>query len=46
MLEILKVKLIEAIRGLQHACMTAVIRDDDGDDGDIATPKECADHEV
>jgi hypothetical protein len=28
MLGILKIKLIEAIRGLQHACATAVIRDE------------------
>ena len=39
MFGILKLKLIEAVRGLQHACATAVSRDDDGDDGDIATPK-------
>jgi hypothetical protein len=39
----LKLRLIEAFRGLQHACTTAVIRDDDGDDGDIATPKTCDD---
>jgi hypothetical protein len=46
MLGILKIKLIEAIRGLQHACATAVIRDDDGDDGDIATPKTCIDDDM
>jgi hypothetical protein len=46
MLGILKIKLIEAIRGLQHACATAVIRDDDGDDGDIATPKACIDDDM
>lgn len=43
MLGILKIKLIEAVRGLQRACTTAVARDDDGDDGDIATPKTCID---
>jgi hypothetical protein len=43
MLGIFKIKLIEAVRGLQQACATAVIRDDDGDDGDIATPKTCID---
>jgi hypothetical protein len=41
-----KTRLIEAIRGLEHAYATAVIRDDDGDDGDIATPKTCADDEA
>ena len=46
MLGILKIKLIEAIRGLQHACATAVIRDDDGDDGDIATPEACIDGDM
>ena len=46
MLDIVKLKLIEAIRGLQHACTTAVIRDDDGDDGDIATPKTCVDDDA
>jgi hypothetical protein len=46
MLDVVKTRLIEAIRGLQHACTTAVIRDDDGDDGDIATPKTCADDEA
>jgi hypothetical protein len=46
MLGILKIKLILAIRSLQHACTTAVIRDDDGDDGDIATPKTCFDDEM
>ena len=45
MFDILKLKLIEAVRGLQHACATAVLRDDDGDDGDIATPKACFDDE-
>jgi hypothetical protein len=34
-----KIKLMNAFRSIQHACATAVIRDDDGDDGDIATPK-------
>lgn len=46
MLGILKIRLIEAIRSLQQAFTTAVIRDDDGDDGDIATPKTCIDHEM
>jgi hypothetical protein len=46
MLDILKVKLIEAIRGLQHACTTAVVRDDDEDAGDIATPETFIDHEM
>jgi hypothetical protein len=39
MFGILKIKLIEAVRSLQHVCTTAVVRDDDGDDDDIATPK-------
>jgi hypothetical protein len=43
MLGILKIKLVEAIRSLQHACTKAVIRDDDDD---IATPKTCVDHEM
>jgi hypothetical protein len=43
MFGILKIKLIEAIRSLQHTCTTAVRRDDDGDDGDIAPPKTCID---
>jgi hypothetical protein len=43
MFGILKIKLLEAIRSLQHACATAVIRDDDGDYGDIATPETCID---
>jgi hypothetical protein len=46
MLGILKIKLIEVIRSLQQACTTAVIRDDDGDDGDIATPKTCMDDDI
>jgi hypothetical protein len=46
MLGILTIKLIETFRSLQQACTTAVIRDDDGDDGDIATPKTCIDDEV
>ena len=37
MLGILKIKLIEAIRGLQ---------DDDGDHGDIATPEACIDDDM
>jgi len=43
MLAIFKITLIEAIRSLHDACTTPVIRDDDGDDGDIATPKTCMD---
>ena len=43
MFGILKIKLIEAIRSLQHACTQAVIRDDDGD---IATPKTCIDDDM
>lgn len=39
MFDIFKIKLMTALRGIQHACATTVIRDDDGDDGDIATPK-------
>ena len=39
MFDILKIKLIEAVRSLQQACTTAVIRDDEEDDGDITTPK-------
>ena len=46
MFGILKIKVIEAIRSLQHACTTAVIRDGDGDDGDIATPKTCIDDDM
>lgn len=46
MLDILKVKLIEAMRSLQDACATAVIRDDEGDAGDIATPETCIDYEI
>ena len=46
MFGILRIQLIEAIRSLQHACATAVIRDDDGDDGDIATPKTCIDEDM
>jgi hypothetical protein len=38
MFDILRTTLMNALRGIQHACATAVIRDDDGDDGDIATP--------
>jgi len=46
MLVILKVKLIEAMRNLQHACAAAVIRDDNGDAGDIATPETCFDYDA
>jgi|HubBroStandDraft_4_1064222.scaffolds.fasta_scaffold2121248_2 hypothetical protein len=46
MLVILKVKLIEAMRSLQHACADAVIRDDNGDAGDIATPETCVDYDA
>ena len=41
MLDILKISLIEALRSLQHALATAVIRDDEEDAGDIATPGAC-----
>lgn len=46
MLDILKVKLIEAVRRLQDACADAVIRDDDDDAGDIASPDTCVDHDM
>lgn len=46
MLGILKVKLVEAVRSLQDACAAAVIRDDDDDAGDIATPETCVDYEM
>jgi hypothetical protein len=46
MLDILKLKLIEAVRGLQNACATAVIRDDEADAGDIATPTTCTDDDA
>ncbi|MET4388323.1 hypothetical protein ABIB73_004086 [Bradyrhizobium sp. F1.4.3] len=46
MFDMLKIKLIETLRSFQHACFTPVMRDDDGDDGDIATPKTCADDDV
>lgn len=46
MLDILKVKLIEAVESLRLACVDAVIRDDDGDAGDIATPETRADHDA
>ena len=47
MLGILKIRLIETIRNLQQAVTAAVIRDDDdGDDGDIATPKTCIDDDM
>ncbi len=46
MLDILKIKLVEAVRILRDACATAVIRDDDGDAGDIATPETYVDHEM
>jgi hypothetical protein len=46
MLDILKIKLIEAMLSLQQACTAAVIRDDDEDAGDIATPETRIDHEV
>ena len=45
MFDIVKIKVIEALQSLQGACLTAVIRDDEGDDGDIATPKTCIDDE-
>ncbi len=46
MLDMLKTRLMTALRSIQHACATAVIRDDDGDDGDIATPKTCFDDDL
>jgi hypothetical protein len=46
MLVILKVKLIEALWSFQQACAAAVIRDDNDDAGDIATPETCVDHEM
>jgi hypothetical protein len=46
MFGILKIKLIATLRSFQHACLTPVMRDDDGDDGDIATPKTCVDDDV
>jgi hypothetical protein len=42
MFGILKIKPIEAVRSLQNACTTAVIRDDDRD-GHVNTPKTYAD---
>ena len=46
MFDMLKIKLIATLRSLQQACLTPVMRDDDGDDGDIATPKTCVDDEL
>lgn len=46
MFDMLKTKLMKAVRNIQHACVAAVIRDDDGDDGDIATPKTCPDDDL
>jgi hypothetical protein len=46
MLVILKVKLIETMRSLQEACAAAVIRDDNDDAGDIATPETCVDYDT
>ena len=46
MFDILKIKLIKTLRSFQQACLTPVSRDDEGDDGDIATPKTCTDDEV
>jgi hypothetical protein len=46
MFDMLKIKLIATLRSFQHACLTPVTRDDDGDDGDIATPKSCADDDL
>jgi len=39
MCDILKSGLTKALRSIQHACFTPVIRDDEEDDGDFATPK-------
>ncbi|UPK38848.1 hypothetical protein IVB18_17325 [Bradyrhizobium sp. 186] len=46
MFDMLKIKLIKALRSFKHACLTPVARDDDGDDGDIATPKTCVGDDV
>lgn len=46
MFDMLKSKLIATLRSFQQACLTPVMRDDDGDDGDIATPKACGDDEL
>ena len=46
MLDILKVKLIAAMRGLQQVCTSVVKRDDDDDAGDICTPETCRDDEA
>jgi hypothetical protein len=43
--DVFKIKLMNALRSIQYACATAVIRDDDGDDGDIATPKTSFDED-
>ena len=43
MCDILRIKLIKTLRSLQDACLAPVIRDDDEDDGDIATPKTSMD---
>jgi hypothetical protein len=45
-LVMLKVKLIETMRSLQHACAAAVMRDDNDDAGDIATPETYADYDM
>ena len=41
MFDMLKTGLMNALRSVQQALVTAVIRDDDGDAGDIATPDTC-----
>ena len=46
MLAALKDKLIETMRRLQHACVSAVTRDDSEDAGDICTPEACVDDEA
>jgi hypothetical protein len=46
MFDILKIKLIETLLSFQQAGLTPMMRDDDGDDGDIATPKTCVDDDV
>lgn len=43
MFDTLKISLIKALLCFQSACLTAVARDDDDDDGDIATPKTSMD---
>jgi hypothetical protein len=46
MLVMLKAKLVKTIRSLRHACAAAVVRDENDDAGDIATPEACADYDL